>query len=633
MDPRLLSVFEQELRYFRESSVEFSRQFPKIAGRLGIDSTEIADPYVERLIEATAFLSARVNLKLNAEYPHFTQSFLEIAYPNYLAPTPSMMVIQITPDLLDAELAKGTVIPRGSAIRALQPAGQSTYCEFMTAHKVTLLPLEITNAEFFRYAPDLPLAQHPRARDIQGGVKIQLKSTADLVFSNLDVNELVFHLSGSEDVAWQLHECFLGDPITVLLRGLDANGLPLGETFELPASAVKAVGFEEDEALLPQANAGFSGHRLLHEYFSFAQRFQFIRLQSDGLTQAIKSIPSDKLELVVVFSRGDAALEKLVTTANFQLNCTPAINLFKKHLDRVAVSDSQFEFHLIPDRTRPQDFEIYSILGVTGHGKTDKDNSGEQGFHPFYAAFHGNRFTHPAYYTTRREPRLLSAKQKVQGNRTSYIGSEVFIQLVDPQEAPYSSNLRQLSITALCSNRDLPVIMPLGSESSFEFVDGFNVKGVKVVRGPSRPSIPLFGINSNWQLIDHLSLNYLSIADAAPEKAAAHIKETLLLYSKIMEETRQSQINGLKAVTSKSVTRRLPVRGPIAFGRGLEVTLEVDEMAFFGGSVFLFGAVLSQWLKRHASTNCFIETVLKSHNKSKLERMRWRASIGQRAIL
>jgi type VI secretion system protein ImpG len=175
--------------------------------------------------------------------------------------------------------------------------------------------------------------------------------------------------------------------------------------------------------------------------------------------------------------------------------------------------------------------------------------------------------------------------------------------------------------------------MPLLGESHFEFVEGFAAKGIKVVRGPSRPSVPMYGSDSNWQLIDHLSLNYLSIADVEPEKAAAHIKETLLLYSKIMEETRQAQINGLKAVSSKPVTRRLPVKGPIAFGRGIEVTLEVDELAFFGGSVFLFGAVLSQWLKRHTTTNGFVETVLRSHNKSKLERMRWKASVGNRAIL
>jgi type VI secretion system protein ImpG len=633
MDPRLLSVYEQELRYFRESSVEFAKQFPKIAGRLGIDSTEIADPYVERLIEATAFLSARVNLKLNAEYPHFTQNFLEIAYPSYLAPTPAMMVVQITPDLMDAKLAAGMVIPKASAIRALNPIGQNTYCEFTTAHQVTMLPIEVNKAEYFRFAPDLPLAQHPRYRDIQGGVRIQMGSTAGLQLSALNVNELIFHLGGSEDVAWQLHECFLGDPIAVMLRALDAKGAPTETLIELSPDMIEPVGFGEDENLLPQSNAGFTGHRLLHEYFAFAQRFQFVRLKSDALTKAFKQLKTSKIELVVIFSRGDAALEKLVTSSNFMLNCVPAINLFKKHIDRVPLSDSLHEFHLVPDRTRPQDFEIYSLLDVVGYGKSDDDNLGTQQLHAFYAAFHGNRFAHPAYYTTRREPRLLSAKQKTQGNRTSYIGTEVFVQLVDPQEAPYSSKLKQLGITALCSNRDLPVIMPLLGESHFEFVEGFAAKGIKVVRGPSRPSVPMYGSDSNWQLIDHLSLNYLAIADVEPEKAAAHVKETLLLYSKIMEETRQAQINGLKAVSSKPVTRRLPVKGPIAFGRGIEVTLEVDELAFFGGSVFLFGAVLSQWLKRHTTTNGFVETVLRSHNKSKLERMRWKASVGNRAIL
>ena len=219
-----------------------------------------------------------------------------------------MMVVQLTPDLLDAELAPGRVIPRGSVIRALKPAGQSTYCEFTTAHAVTLWPMEITGAEFFRYAPDLPLAQHPRARDIQGGVKIQLQSTAGLAFKNLDIGELVFHLGGAEDTAWQLHECFLGDPVSVILRSLDNQGNAKGPLIELPPSSIEAVGFGEDEALLPKANAGFSGHRILHEYFAFSQRFQFVRIKHESLSHAIKQIDGDRLEVIVVFSRGDAAV-------------------------------------------------------------------------------------------------------------------------------------------------------------------------------------------------------------------------------------------------------------------------------------------------------------------------------------
>ena len=122
MDPRLLGLYEQELRYFRETSGEFARAFPKIASRLGMDGHEVADPYVERLIEATAFLSARVGLKLDAEYPRFTGHLLDVVYPNYLAPTPSMVVVSCNPDLGDASLALGPTMPRGSGLRARHAA-------------------------------------------------------------------------------------------------------------------------------------------------------------------------------------------------------------------------------------------------------------------------------------------------------------------------------------------------------------------------------------------------------------------------------------------------------------------------------------------------------------------------------
>ena len=121
MDPRLLNLYEQELRYFRESSVEFAQAFPKIAQRLGLDGPEVADPYVERLIEATAFLSARVGLKLDAEYPRFTGHLLDIVYPHFLAPTPSMTVVQMGVDPDDDGLATPPVARSARYGRSTRP--------------------------------------------------------------------------------------------------------------------------------------------------------------------------------------------------------------------------------------------------------------------------------------------------------------------------------------------------------------------------------------------------------------------------------------------------------------------------------------------------------------------------------
>ena len=129
MDPRLLRYYGRELQFMREMGAEFARDFPKIAGRLGIEAFECADPYVERLLEGFAFLAARVQLKIDAEFPRFTQHLLEIIYPHYLTPTPSMAVVQLQPNLREGSLAQGYKVPRGSPMRSL--IGRAAGCSLM----------------------------------------------------------------------------------------------------------------------------------------------------------------------------------------------------------------------------------------------------------------------------------------------------------------------------------------------------------------------------------------------------------------------------------------------------------------------------------------------------------------------
>ena len=634
MDPRLLTLYEQELRYFRESSGEFARAFPKIAHRLGIEGQDVADPYVERLIEATAFLAARVGLKLDAEYPRFTGHLLDIVYPQFMAPTPSMIVVSLAIDPDDANLAGGPTLPRGSGLRARHAVGQNTHCEFRTSCALRVWPVEVQRAQYFTYAPDLPLAQHPQSREIRGGLRIALRATAGLKFNQIALDELLIHFGGAEDVAWQLHECMLGKPLGVLVQPLSAGGVAAGAAAgavrQLPASAVQPVGFEDDEALLPVTATGFSGHRLVQEYFAFPQRFQFARIV--GLQRVLSAMAVSEVELVVLFSRGDAALEKLVSADNVQLHCVPAINLFSKRLDRVTVNEGVSQFHLVPDRTRPQDFEVHTVTEVIGHGNpAGADTTPELAFLPFYAAFHGSRHSHPAYFTTTREPRMPSARQRTEGHRSSHIGSEAYMQIVDPQQAPYAGSLRQLAVSALVTNRDLPLLMPLGRENDFDCIDAFPAQRVRMVRGPSRPVSPVVNHGLGWRVIDHLALNYLSLADSSAQQGAAALREMLMLYAVHGDEVRQGQVRGLLSVRSKPVARRLPLAGPIAFGRGLEVTLEVDRNAFHGHSAFLFGAVMARYLARHVEVNHFVETVLTVAGRGEI--MRWRPLCGARPIL
>src|SRR5262245_3178108 len=218
MDPRLLRYYNQELQHLREVGAEFAREFPKIAARLGMEGIEVTDPYVERLLEGVAFLAARVQLKLDAEFPRFTQRLLEMVYPNYLAPAPAMLVAQFRADLNEPNLARGFVIPRGSAMRGQLGKDDQTACEFRTAHDVTLWPIEIVAAEYFSYAPDLPLTQLPIASRVKGGVRLKLRTTAGLVFNQLAIDRLRLFLSGADEVAYKLYELAIGASLGVLVK-------------------------------------------------------------------------------------------------------------------------------------------------------------------------------------------------------------------------------------------------------------------------------------------------------------------------------------------------------------------------------------------------------------------------------
>ena len=183
MDPRLLRHYNQELQHLREMGAEFAIQFPKIASRLRIDGLEVSDPYVERLLEGFAFLTARVQLKLEAEFPRFAQRLVEILYPQFLRPMPSMVIARLNPTLTDGSLASGVKIERCSELRSQAGRAGPTECRFKTAHEVTLWPLEIIEAEYFSHASNVPLTSRPEWRKFGGGVRLTLKVAPPPIFS------------------------------------------------------------------------------------------------------------------------------------------------------------------------------------------------------------------------------------------------------------------------------------------------------------------------------------------------------------------------------------------------------------------------------------------------------------------
>ena len=618
MDARMLRYYNQELAYMREMGAEFAAAFPKVAARLALDATEVADPYVERLLEGFSFLSARVRLKLDAEFPRFTQHLLECVYPHYLAPTPSMAIVQFTPAMTEGSLATGFTVPRGTVLRGQIPRGEVTACQFRTAHELTLWPIEIAEARYAPFAPDLPLNTLGLAEPVQAVLRLKLRAAAPFTFDQLAMDRLNLFLSAGDEVALKLYELILGSGLGVFVAP-PARPAPWFEW--LGRDAIQPVGFAREQALIPYTTRSFSGYRLLHEYFAFPERFRFVELA--GLRKALARHSGDEIELVIPLARSDGALGALVDKAGFALHCTPAVNLISRHADRIHVSDQQAEHHVVVDRTKPMDFEVYSVEHVVGYSEALE---AEREFRPFYASVDADGI-HPAhgYFTMRREPRALSERQRRDGPRTSYMGSEVSLSLVDSREAPYSETLRQLAVDVLVTNRDLPLLMPVGSDRDFSLAISAPVDGIRCLRGPSRPRAAILDGEIPWRLTSHLSLNYLTVADLDEDQGATALREFLELYADLVDADMpdaisRRQTHGVRRVSVTPRTRRLPAPGPIVFGRGLEIRLTVDETSFAGASAFLLGAVLEQMFARLASMNTFTELVLVSERRGEIKR-------------
>jgi type VI secretion system protein ImpG len=624
MDPRLLRHYNEELLHLREMGAEFAVQFPKIAARLRMDGLEVSDPYVERLLEGFAFLTARVQLKIAAEFPRFSQRMVEILYPHLLAPLPSMLIARINPELGDAGLASGVTIRRDSVMRSAPTRGGPTECQFRTAHDVTLWPIEITDAKYFSHASNLPLNQKPEWKKYAGGVRMTLKSTAGLDFSQIGMNDLRLHCSAAEEVAYRLYELICGNALGIFV--LSGKGAA-AKSCDVEPDAIEAVGFDDDQALLPVTLPGFQGYRLLQEYYAFPHRFLF--LDVCGLGEVLRQMGGHEIEIVILLSRGDASLLQSVDSASFALNCVPAINLFEHRCDRIHVARETHDLHVVPDRVRPMDFEIHSITSVTGYGV---GLASERRFVPLYSAFHTEEAGSNAYYAAQREPRILSSTQRREGPRSSYIGTEIFLSLVDPQEVPYADDLQQLGVTALCSNRDLPLLMSTGpSGIELTLQSSAPVSSIRVIKGPSRPLSAQGEGSVAWRLINQLTLNHLSLVDTDDEHGAAALRQLLRLYAYDGDAAQQRQIEGLRSIVKRQVVRRLPMDGPIAFGRGVELELLVDEMAFQGASAFLFGCVMERFFARHVSINGFTQTRVRSMTRGDI--MIGRPRCGIRPIL
>jgi type VI secretion system protein ImpG len=613
MRDELLLYYERELDYLRKSAAQFAEKHPKVASRLVLEPTKCEDPHVERLLEAFAFLAARVHLKLDDEFPEITEALLSVVYPQLVRPIPSMSVVEFQLDPTKGKMTSALKIDRNTQLYSKPINGVP--CSFRTCYNTTLWPISVAAAEL--RAPS-QLSPPVKSLDSPWAIRLELQCGKDVTLSSLQPDKLRFYLDGEGGLVNTIYELLFSRLNRIVVRDLSAGSK--AAPISLPASSLRAVGFGPDEGMVPYPSSSFAGHRLLMEYFAFPEKFFFIDI--GGLEAVAEAGFKDKIEIIFLLSEVEGTgrvqrLELELSKKTFRLGCTPIVNLFEQVAEPIQLNQRRVEYPVVPDVRRPYAVEIFSVDEVSG---IDSSSQKITRYEPFYSLRHfAKRDDRTCFWLARRRP----------AGRVNDDGTDISLSLVDLSLTTADPDATALSVRTTCTNRDLPSRLPFGNQDSdFEMEGAGNMKRIVALRKPTGPIRPALGKSVLWRLVSHLSLNYLSLVEEGKDA----LQEILRLYDVGRTAYSQNVIQSILQIKSRSTFARLVSEEGISFARGLRIDMELDEDQFSGGGAFLFAAVLERFFGLAASLNSFTQlSVTTPQRKEGLHE--WEPRSGRRLLV
>jgi type VI secretion system protein ImpG len=654
MNREFLDLYNRELQLLNEQAREFAAEYPGIAERLGGILEDRIDPLVSGLLEGAAFLAARVQLKLKHEFPEFTGNLLEQLVPHFLAPTPSAMIVQVDPTFGDEALRDGHAIPRNSYLDAsFRERDRQIACRYRLCSDIVVWPFELSSAEYFSSPAQLGALGLRVGTEVLAGMRLTLtlRTTAraedeptdpqslkkpGMALASCRTTDLPLYFIGSEADSIALYEQLFAHCQGIYFRFLDEFGDPV--ICPMPLSFLQQVGFEREDALFPNDMRVFEGFDRLREFFVFPRKFLGCALT--GLDRIFPQLKSKTVDILFAFDEVNVRLASAVQASTFAMYAAPAINLFEKTADRIALKSNQHEYHVVPDRSHYLDFEPHRLLEVFAHYPGGRAKIPVK---PLYSAsLEGGQGASGPYYTVRRQPRRRSVEEKRDGLSSNYTGTDMFVSLSDLGGMDEENAIAELSVRALCSNRHLTEQLPVGAGGAdFRLVDDVALE-LRCVVGPTPPGEPVVSqLRSRgemahtgtvtWRLINMLCTNHLGLVERGGGRNAEALREMLSMFGEMSDSITERRIRGMRSVDSRPIVRRLRQRSGVGAARGIEITVTIDEKAFEGSGIFLLGAVLDRFFAEYSGFNHFTQTVIRSVERGEI--MRWPPRMGTRKAL
>lgn len=582
--------YEKELVALRTLGREFSEKNPALAPFLG---TPGRDPDVERILEGFAFLTGRLQQKIEDELPEITHGLFNLLWPNYLRPIPSCSVIEYRPN---TNTSGHRLIPKKTTVESCPVGG--TRCTFQTVYDVNVYPLRLDALSFVTEF---------------GNAILQLDfSLLNANLGNTEIEELTFFLTGERNIVTTLHYYLTRKAKKINITAKDALQ---GEHIlgVLPAEAICPMGFGNDEILFPFPKNSFQGYRIVQEYFCFPEKFHFVRIRDIAKNMSKEALDRVKdngqnLSLQIVFDNLPEGFEDM-TKDNIRLFCTPVVNIFEKSATPINFDHKQTEYRIVPDPRHPYSYSTYSVNRVTGWSSAAR---GEIVYTPFESFDHLSRIDGSlAYYRLRIRPAVKDES------------IETWISLVHRDDNHVLlDEVETISLELVCTNRMLPLELSVGdiansTDSSDESLRFTNITHV------SPPYTPPLDGDILWRLLSNMALNYIPLTDINALRGILATYDFRAIHDKRRARVLEQTLQGMRHISCQEtdrIYRGMPIRGSMT-------TLTLNRKYFSSeGDMLLFASVINEFLALYATVNSFHQLLVQEEKTG--EQFQWKARLG-----
>lgn len=639
----LQEYFEGELKYLKEYFQRvYSASHPEIANNLTLNLEVIDDPSVKTLVNAFALLTARIRKKLDDSLPEIYESLLELAYPDYLCPMPSIATVRF-------RIKEGANLPasgRKIENRSRLESNDGLGCKFQTCQEVVVWPVRVGSLSA-QWDQLLDVDKPKEAKDAVAVIDLELECQHEQGWRGLNGLERLRFFLGVAEISdsLTLYEMLFNDLMLVRFEGTGVDGLPVAWS-ESPEQAISPTGFDQDEAILPCSDRSFPGFALIRELFAYPSKFLYFDLH--GFREISKTFAGKKLKVRFFLKRGPRSHIVIRSESHFHLYCAPAVNLFEMQTDAIPLDQKLIRYEIVPKRgvNEINNYEVYQVTRV--YSVDFFKSGGVTEYQPFFRSDHESAGNSAYYWKMTRESAEsrfdAASSNRAESLKSAPTGTRCYLSFYQQTDKPTTLSGSTLSIKALCTNRSAPARMKRsqdnsggaqGEKSDFrtEHDESF---AVCLMDMPTLPVYPPDAKNLQWDMISLFSLNYLSLVDS--RLGADRLRQLLNTLNLRRSEQNKAWIQTLQKVSHRRISARAPLfhltaadrkevlKRPLVQGVGIDIEFQDKNQR---SKAFLLASVLNVFFGHFAAANSFTRLTAKSSEPEGLDKT-WQPRTGRR---